>query len=68
MRNGWKNKGRVGARASKDLPNHILKLSEGIGINVNFPFEILTKFSLHLVYLLKLEHTDMPRLQQRSKY
>ena len=48
--------GRVGARASKVLPNHILELLEGIRINVKLPFEILTIFTHHSVDLLKLEH------------
>ena len=48
--------GRVGARASKVLLNHILKLLEGIRIDIKLPFEILTKFTLHLVDLPKLEH------------
>ena len=56
FRNGRKNVGRVGARASKVLPNHILELLEGIRIDVKLPFEILTKFTLHSVDLLKLEH------------
>lgn len=56
FRNGWKNKGRVGAEVSKDLLNHILKLHESISININLPVEILAKFSLHSVYLPKLKH------------
>ena len=48
--------GRVGARASEVLLNHILKLLEGIRINIKLPFEILTKFVLHSVDLPKLEH------------
>ena len=48
--------GRVGARASEVLLNHILDLLDGIRIDVKLPFEILTKFTLHLVDLPKLEH------------
>ena len=65
LKDGWKNKGKVGARAGKDLLNGILKLPEGTGININLPFEILTKFLLHSVYIPKLEHAlanDWPRL------